>query len=238
MEIILDGSEPQDYNNVQLNHRLQIRKMVALPAGKHMWCHKSFRPSYKKNEMGEVVFSFAHSAAFSAKKIKIRKRSMFMKVYKQIMNIITKIEELVLALATLLVLVLTFGNVIARKVFNHSWGFTEEIVIAVFVLIALVAAGVAARSGDLVNLGLLPDAVDLRGKKILSVISTVISVIYSIILAYQGWGRVVAVNTFSPILHISTKIFWSFVLIGGISLALHFVENCLDFCLSNDEEGA
>lgn len=161
-----------------------------------------------------------------------------MKVYKQIMNIITRIEEIVLALATLLVLVLTFGNVIARYLIHHSWGFTEEIVIAVFVLISLLAAGVAARTGELVNLGLLPDNVNLTGKKILKVISTIVGVLYSVILAYQGWGRVVAVNTSSPILHIPTKIFWSFVLIGGVSLALHFVENCLDFCLKNDEEEA
>lgn len=161
-----------------------------------------------------------------------------MKIYKLIMNIVTRLEELVLALATLLVLGLTFGNVIARYVFHHSWGFTEELTIAVFVLISLLAAGVAARTGELVNLGLLPDNVGPGGKKVLNVISTVVCTIYSIILAYQGYGRVVSVNTSSPILHISTKVFWAFVLVGGISLALHFIENCLDFCLSKEDEEA
>lgn len=158
-----------------------------------------------------------------------------MKAYKTIMDIITKLEELVLALATLLVLGLAFGNVIARYVFRHSWGFTEELTIAVFVLISLLAAGVAARSGELVNLALLPDMVGLKGKKILTVISTIVCVIYSIILTYTGMGRVSAVNTFSPILHISTKIFWSFVVIGGVSLTLHFVENCINFCLKEEK---
>lgn len=159
-----------------------------------------------------------------------------MKVYKQIMNIITRIEELVLALATLLVLVLTFGNVIARYLIHHSWGFTEEIVIAVFVLISLLAAGVAARTGDLVNLGLLPDNVGPGAKKVLCVISTVVCILYSILLAWQGWGRMLADHTFSPILHIAKSVFWAFVLIGGISLALHFVENCIDFCLQDLSE--
>ena len=67
-----------------------------------------------------------------------------MKIYKGIMRVITVIENAVLAVSMLLVLVLTFGNVVARKVFNHSWGFTDEIVVAVFVLISLLAAGVAA----------------------------------------------------------------------------------------------
>lgn len=88
-----------------------------------------------------------------------------MKVYKKIMNVITKIEDIVLALASLLVLVLTFGNVIARKVFQHSWGFTEEIVVAVFVLISLLAAGVAARKGELVNRRCCRTMSDRRQKK-------------------------------------------------------------------------
>ena len=68
-----------------------------------------------------------------------------MKVYRKIMQIITKIEDIVLAISVFGVMALTFGNVIARKIFQHSWGFTEEIVVAVFVLISLLGAGVAAR---------------------------------------------------------------------------------------------
>lgn len=153
-----------------------------------------------------------------------------MKIYKKIMDIVTKIEEIVLALALVLVTVLTFGNVVARKVFHHSWGFTEEIVIAVFVLISLLAAGVAARKGDLVNLALLPDIAGPKGKKILHIISTVICVIYSLILTWEGWGRMQVESMLSPILHIPKTVFWSFVVIGGISLALHFIENCIEFC--------
>ena len=102
-------------------------------------------------------------------------------------------------------------------------------------LISLLAAGVAAGTGDLVNLALLPDHVGPGTKKVLKVISTVIGVIYSLILAWQGFGRMTADHTFSPILHISKSIFWSFVVIGGISLALHFIENCIVFCISDPE---
>ncbi|MCR4589905.1 MAG: TRAP transporter small permease subunit [Lachnospiraceae bacterium] len=156
-----------------------------------------------------------------------------MRIYKQIMRVITLIEEIVLAIASILVLGLTFGNVVARYVFHHSWGFAEEIVVAVFVLISLLAAGVAAGTGDLVNLALLPDHVGPGAKKVLKVISTVIGVAYSLILAWQGYGRVIADHTFSPILHISKSVFWAFVVVGGISLALHFIENCIDFCSSD-----
>lgn len=156
-----------------------------------------------------------------------------MKVYKQIMNVVALIEEIALAIATLLVLVLTFGNVIARYVFHHSWGFTEEIVVAVFVLISMLACGVAARSGDLVNLGLIPDLVNAKGKKVLNVISTVICVIYSMILTYEGFLKMTSDGKLSPILHIPYSIFWSFIVIGGVSLILHFIEHCITFCTSD-----
>ncbi len=160
-----------------------------------------------------------------------------MNVYKKIMGVITAIEDIVLILALVLVVVLTFGNVVARYVFNHSWGFTEEIVIAVFVLLSLLAAGVAARKpGGLVNLGLLADNVGLRAQKVLHVLSTIACVFYSLLLTYEGWGRMMVDQTLSPILHIPKIIFWSFVFIGGISLTLHFVENCILFCFDNPAE--
>lgn len=159
-----------------------------------------------------------------------------MKVYLKIMKVVTAIESIVLALSMVLVLVLTFGNVVARKVFHHSWGFTEEIVVAVFVLISLLAAGVAARDGGLINLGLITDHVNEKARKVMHVITTIICVAYSLLLAWEGWGRIQADHTFSPILHISKGIFWSFVVIGGISLALHFIENCV-LMFTADQQG-
>ena len=56
-----------------------------------------------------------------------------------------------------MIVVLTVGNVLSRKILHQSWSFTEELVVAVFVLITLLAAALAARDGELVNLSLLPD---------------------------------------------------------------------------------
>ena len=152
-----------------------------------------------------------------------------MKTYKKIMGIVVKIENAVLALSILLVLVLTFGNVIARKIFQHSLGFTEEITVAVFVLISLLGAGVAARDGGLVNLSLIPDRLGKKGKNVLQILSTVVCLFYSVVLTAEGINRVRVDHTLSPILHIPKSFFWIFVVIGGISLTLHFIENCLDF---------
>lgn len=151
-----------------------------------------------------------------------------MKKYRKFMDVVIRIEDVILALSMLLVLVLTFGNVVARKIFQHSWGFTEEIVVAVFVLLSLLGAGVVAREdGGLVNLALVPDLVGIKAKKVLNIISTVICLAYSVILTVEGIRRVITDGTTTPILHIPKAYFWLFVVVGGISLILHFIENCI-----------
>ena len=71
-----------------------------------------------------------------------------MKVYKKIMNGVAFVEKLILVLSTILIVVLTVGNVLSRKILHQSWSFTEELVVAVFVLITLLAAALAARDGE------------------------------------------------------------------------------------------
>ena len=48
-----------------------------------------------------------------------------MKVYKKLMNALAAVEEVVLIISTLLILVLTVGNVFSRKVIHRSWSFTD-----------------------------------------------------------------------------------------------------------------
>lgn len=152
-----------------------------------------------------------------------------MKAYRKFMKTVTKVEEVVLSVAMILVLVLTFGNVIARKIFMHSWGFTEEITVAVFVLISLLGAGVAAQEdGGLVNLNLIPDRVGPKTAKVLRTISWICCMIYAVVLTYEGVGRMIADNTLTPILHIHKYWFWLFIVIGGVSLLLHLTCNFID----------
>ena len=55
--------------------------------------------------------------------------------YKKLMDIVAMVEKTVLVVTMLLILVLTVGNVFSRKVIHQSWSFTEELVVAIFVLI-------------------------------------------------------------------------------------------------------
>ena len=95
-----------------------------------------------------------------------------MKGYKKVMDFIAGLEKWILVLSTVLILILTVGNVLSRKLLHRSWSFTEELVVAVFVLITLVAAALACREGELVSLPLLTDRLPKKSRKPVAVMIT------------------------------------------------------------------
>lgn len=162
-----------------------------------------------------------------------------MKLYKKLMNAVAAIEKGVLVITMLLILVLTVGNVFSRYVIHRSWSFTEELVVAVFVLITLLATALAAREGELVNLTLFTDRLPEKLKKPSVILITVLSVIFSAIVFKYGMEKVITQiengkRTF--VLNWPEWIFWSFVPIGAACMLLHFIEYCVDFCTGNKEE--
>ena len=142
-----------------------------------------------------------------------------MKIYKKIMNALAAVEKIVLVISTLLILVLTVGNVFSRKVIHRSWSFTEELVV------------------ELVSLTLVTDRLPKKLKKPSVILITVLSIIFSVILFKYGMDKVITQlqngkRTF--VLNWPEWIFWSFVPIGAGCMILHFIEFCLDFCCKTD----
>ena len=146
------------------------------------------------------------------------------------------LHKSILVVSTLLILVLTVGNVFSRKVIHRSWSFTEELVVAVFVLITLMAAALACREGELVNLSLVTDRLPEKLKKPSVILTTVLCIIFTAILFWFGMEKVITQlengkRTF--VLNWPEWIFWSFVPIGSGCMILHFIEYCLDYCTGN-----
>ena len=141
-----------------------------------------------------------------------------MKVYKKIMNGLAFVEKLVLVLSTILIVVLTVGNVLSRKVLHQSWSFTEELVVAVFVLITLLAAA----------------------RRILLVVNTAFSVAFTVVLFKYGMDKVLtqlANGKRTFVLNWPEWIFWSFVPIGAACMTLHMIEYLIDTFVKAKEEG-
>lgn len=162
-----------------------------------------------------------------------------MKIYKKFMDALAAVEKLVLVASTLIILVLTVGNVFSRKVIHQSWSFTEELVVAVFVLITLMAAALACREGELVSLTLLTDRLPKGLKKPSMILITVLSIIFTAILFRYGMDKVItqmANGKRTFVLNWPEWIFWSFVPIGAACMILHFLEYCIDFCCKKEDE--
>ena len=163
----------------------------------------------------------------------------YMKTYKKLMNALAGLEKLVLEIATVLILVLTVGNVFSRKVIHQSWSFTEELVVAVFVLITLLAAALACRDGELVNLTILTDRLPAQVRKVFLLFSTILSVAFTAVLFKYGLDKVITQmqngkRTF--VLNWPEWIFWSFVPIGAACMILQFIEFYLDSCGKEDND--
>ena len=162
-----------------------------------------------------------------------------MKAYKKLMDGVAMLEKLALAASTVLILVLTVGNVFSRKVIHQSWSFTEELVVAVFVLITLVSAALACREGELVNLSILIERLPKNLQKPLFFINTVLCVFFTTVLFKFGLDKVLtqmANGKRTFVLNWPEWIFWSFVPIGAACMILHFIEFYLDYCAKEMEE--
>lgn len=163
-----------------------------------------------------------------------------MKAYKNFMNAVVKVENAVLAAMMVVILVLTFANVVGRFVLNHSLAFADELVVALFVLVSLVGAALAAREdGGLVGLSLLSEQLKGKTRMVQKLVANVLSVIYCLVLLYQGIVRTAtdfSQNTFTFVLHWPRWIFWAFIPVSAVFLVLHLIENSFDFVEARKED--
>ena len=113
-----------------------------------------------------------------------------MNAYKKFMRTIVAVENIVLVVTMVVILVLTFANVVGRFGFNHSLAFADELVVAVFVLVSLMGAALAAREdGGLVGLSLISDRLSGARRSVQKLVANAVSIVYCVILTYQGLGR-------------------------------------------------
>lgn len=161
--------------------------------------------------------------------------------FKKLMNALAELEKIILVLTTTVTLVLVFGNVITRKIpaLGIRLAFTEELVIALFVLISLLSSALCCRDNSHISLAILSQRIGASGQKTLKLATTAICALYCALLTHQGYIYMMAqleggVRTY--VLHWPEWIFCSFVPICGICMILHLIEHCLDF--TNDKKEA
>ena len=113
-----------------------------------------------------------------------------MKVFTKIMDVVAKIEGLILIVTGLMTTLITFLAVVGRKTAWYKFTWSEEIVINVFILMIMVGCALAAREGGLISLSLVFDAVPLKAKKVIATLSSIISFIFYVIVVKTGFDKV------------------------------------------------
>ena len=159
-----------------------------------------------------------------------------MKAYKKIMNGVAAVEKIVLSLILVFVTVITFANVVVRKLTTSQLAFTEELVINLFVLMIMLGCALCAREGSLISLSLIFDRLKVKGKKIFVVIITVANMVFWVLLLKTGAEKVLAQmangkRTFS--LGWPEWVFTIFLPIGAVFLILHTIEFLIDVMTNN-----
>lgn len=169
-----------------------------------------------------------------------------MSVYKKIMDVVAVIEKVILSVGLTFITVITFANVVVRKLTDSQFAWTEEMVINLFVLLVMLGCALGAREGSLISLSLVFDMLKARGKKVLVAIITVANTAFWVVMMKTGIDKVAVQiangkRTFS--LGWPEWVFTIFLPIGCAFLILHTIEFCIDVmsnraaCVNPEEEG-
>lgn len=152
--------------------------------------------------------------------------------YKRLMNGLASLETALICLLLLFDVVMTAANVFSRYVIHQSWSFTEEIVVAVLVLMSLVGAALCARSrGGLINLTLVTDRLPKKGQLIVEIIMTLLVIVFALVMVKYGIDRCITqieTNRRTAALQLPEWYYTSFVPIGGGLLVIHSLERIAD----------
>ena len=153
-----------------------------------------------------------------------------MKVFTKIMDVIAKIEGLILIITGLGTTLITFLAVVGRKTAWYKFTWSEEIVINVFILMIMVGCSLAAREGGLISLSLVYDAVPLKAKKVIATLSNIVNFIFYGIVVKTGFDKVsqmIASDKRTSILLWPEWVFMLFLPVGAILLILHSFEHLM-----------
>ncbi len=161
-----------------------------------------------------------------------------MKTYKMIMNTLARIEEWVAMIVMVVVTVFTAANVFARYVLSSSISWSEELVVALFVLMTMLGGALSAREGSLVSLTLIYDLLSEKWKKIFTVISIVTSLFFCYVLIKYGFSKVFTQmangsETFS--LRWPEWVFSIYLPIGAVCMTIHFIEYLIDMMVGKKD---
>lgn len=163
-----------------------------------------------------------------------------MKIIKKIIKTLTKIENLLMVLSFILMVVSYFISVVNRNIVKESAPWTEEVALFSMVYMALLGTELGLRDGTQVSVTALTSRLKGGMKKIITIISRIIMIIFIAAMFYFGMLLVIKqieTGQTSPVLKIPMYlIYFSLLISFGISLIVQLVLFILELKGENTDE--
>jgi C4-dicarboxylate transporter, DctQ subunit len=110
-----------------------------------------------------------------------------------------RLEEGIIALLLALMTLITFGQVIARYVFNYSFVWALELATFLFALLIFLGMSYGVRAGSHIGVDALVKALGPRAARVVGAIATLCCVAYAIIGFIGSWRYVSTMYTIGTI---------------------------------------
>ena len=158
---------------------------------------------------------------------------------KKAQSVLDKIETVILCVTLFVMLIITAGNVLSRKLLGSSLAFVEELTVILFIFSSLVGAGVAAKKGSLIGLTLLYDICPKKFRRVFFVVFLIASLFFVAILIYYGIDMVISEiesGMSTPALGVPQWVFGLSIPVGFLFLGIRLVEYSIRMLMKKEEE--
>ena len=142
-------------------------------------------------------------------------------------KVLKEIEEKVSILTYIVMLVITFSNVIGRYCLHASISFTEEITTNLFVLLSVIGTAIAARERAHLGLGAITELLPRRVQTAISAVANILGMLFGVVLLVTGISMVrnqIAITAKTTTLMWPAWVFGIFLPIGAVFIIIRFLE--------------
>lgn len=142
-----------------------------------------------------------------------------------------KIEKFVSCACVAVMAILVFANVIARKVFNHSLAFSDEMSTYLFVLMSFMGTAIAARRGAHLGLSIVTDKLGENARKNVQMLMYGVSAFFCLLIVVFGVQMVASQYSLgqeTAAMQWPEWIYGSFVPVGACFAMIAFLQGLLN----------
>jgi len=140
---------------------------------------------------------------------------------KQLVPRLEHLVEWLMALALAIMVVLVFGNVMLRYLFNTGIAAAEEVARLMFVWLIFLGAILALRRHAHLGVEIVQARLPLKARRICAVISHLLMLYGLWLFLYGSWTQtVIGLDTYSTVLHYPTAFMASAGLVCSLSMML------------------